>query len=158
MLKEKFASLPSREQRILLVATPIIVILLLWLTLIKPALNNHQSLQQRIIQKSADLAWMQQAAYQLNSHPTTTLVNSGISLRQSVTKIFTQQNINLNRIQTGSNDEISVWADNVSFNSLLMAIQDISQQGLDVSQAQISRTDQEGIVNVRLTLAQTGGS
>ncbi len=154
MLKEKYAALSRREQHILLFALPIGIVLVLWLLLIRPTLAHHSALQNKLAQKTEDLAWLQQAAAQIKvpSEPSST---NEQPLRQRVTQIFAQHSINLSRVQSGNNEEVSVWSDNASFNGVLSAIQSGIEQNIQISQAQISTAEQPGRVNVRLSFTET---
>lgn len=154
MLKEQFNILSRREQQIILIASPIIICLLIWLLVIEPSFEKNNTLRQKLQTKHSDLLWMQQAAQKIQINgPQTDEHNNDQppSLRHSVTQLFTQHKINLNRIQEDA-EEVNIWVDNESFNKLLTAIQAMSLQGLTISQAQINKTDKPGIVDARLTL------
>lgn len=154
MLKEQFNILSRREQQIILIASPVIICLLIWLVVIEPSFEENKTLKQKLHTKQIDLSWMQQASEKIKlngSQPSEQNNDQPTSLRQLVTQLFTQHKINLNRIQEDG-DEVSIWVDNEPFNKLLSAIQATSLQGLKISQAQISKTDKLGIVGARLTL------
>lgn len=154
MLKEQFNILSRREQQIILIASPVIICLIIWLVVIEPSFEENKTLKQKLHTKQIDLSWMQQASEKIKlngSQPSEQNNNQPASLRQLVTQLFTQHKINLNRIQEDG-DEVSIWVDNEPFNKLLSAIQATSLQGLKISQAQISKTDKPGIVGARLTL------
>jgi len=157
MLKEKYAALSRREQHILLFALPIGIVLVLWLLLIRPTLAHHSALQSKLAQKTEDLAWLQQAAAQIEAPSGPSSTNEQ-PLRQRVTLSFAQHSINLSRIQSGNNEEISVWSDNASFNGILSAIQSGIEQNIQISQAQISTAEQSGRVNARLSFIEAANT
>ncbi|MDO6784691.1 type II secretion system protein GspM [Neptunomonas phycophila] len=152
MLKERFAALNRKDQQTLLIAAPIVALLIIWLAIVNPQLERHQQLTQELERKQADLAWMQQAAMSLNSQQSNApnALAAG-SLRQEATQAFTRQKISINRIQSNQENELSMWADQVSFDQLLTVLGSLTTRGITLDQIQLNPTT-AGRVNVRLTL------
>lgn len=153
MLKNWLNTLSEREKQILLIALPLVVLLLLWLLLINPALQQHSKLGKQLDRKSADLVWMQQAARQVTPRPADQ--NNTGSLRQQITELLSRHKFTPSRIQADqSGNSLSLWLDSVQFEQLLSWIEAAQLQALQVTKAQISPADKAGFVSARLTLAR----
>jgi general secretion pathway protein M len=155
-LKQYYQSLNTREQKIVWLATPLVLFMILWLAVINPQLENHRQLSQQLEKKQSDWVWMQQAASQLKGHSSTggQMIN-GEDLRRVATQLFAQQKITLSRIQNGRDNELSLWADQVIFDRLLNVLQALQQQGVSLASLQLTPTT-PGHVNMRLTLTVSG--
>ena len=150
-IKQYYANLNAREQRIVWIAAPIIALMIVWLAIINPQLQNHRSLTQQLEKKQADWLWMQQATSQVKGQPQGGESVSADDLRRVATRLFAQQKITLSRIQNGRDGELSLWADQVVFDQLLNVLQALQQQGVSLASLQLTPTA-PGLVNMRLTL------
>jgi general secretion pathway protein M len=154
-IQQYYQSLNAREQKIVWIAAPLIVLMILWLAIINPQLQKHQQLSQQLEKKQADWLWMQQAAAQLKGQPAGLEAVSSDDLRRVATRLFAQQKITLSRIQNGRDNELSLWADQVVFDQLLNVLQALQQQGISINSLQLTPTE-PGRVNMRLTLSAAG--
>ena len=154
-IQQYYQSLNAREQKIVWIAAPLIILMILWLAIINPQLQKHQQLSQQLEKKQADWLWMQQAAAQLKGQPAGLEAVSSDDLRRVATQLFAQQKITLSRIQNGRDNELSLWADQVVFDQLLNVLQALQQQGISINSLQLTPTE-PGRVNMRLTLSAAG--
>lgn len=149
MLREKYSALSQREQQTLLLATPIVISLLLWLMVLKPVLQHQSTLEKQLQQKQIDLAWMRKVQPQLKQ-PSSSKVSTR-PLRQQVTLSLRQQQITPKRIQSNQSNQLSIWADSVPFQRVLQTIETSQRRGLNLMDAQISKTEISGMVSIKLT-------
>jgi len=156
-MKHWFLTLPRREQRLLLIATPLILMLLFWYLLISPQQAQQAQLQQQIEAKGRTLEWMQAAAHQVKQlQKQAPSRSANQNLRQLATRLAKQQRITVSRVQPLSDGRISLWAENIRYEDSLRYFDQLAKQGVQVVQTQLSAQSSLGYINLYLTLKRGG--
>ncbi|NQZ33055.1 MAG: type II secretion system protein M [Oceanospirillaceae bacterium] len=155
MLMDKYHELSHREQWILKIAAPTVMVMLIWLIIIKPIIDTDAKLHQSIASKQQQLQWMQKNAGKISA--TTQSTRSGPSnksqLRQQMNQLIKKHRLSVERIGNINQTDISYRLDNSLFNSVLALLQDLQQQNIKVVQVQIAKSKNLGKVNTRLLVA-----
>lgn len=145
-------SLTDREKQILLFATPGIVLLILWLTLISPTIEKNQHLNKALVNKSEDYQWMlnsQHLVPQQSDHNTPSL-STNKSIRQLVNEIFNQSNLSVKRLNGISEEKVSITINDVEFNKVIIAIGQLENRGISLSKAQFLPNERSGVTSAEL--------
>jgi len=156
MLIDHYHALSRREQLLLIFSAPVIILLLLWILMVKPIIDSHNSLTAKIASNQAKLAWMQSNAVRTgNSRNSTngTSANNKSQLRQQMNKLLKRHNLSVERIQNINRTNISYRFDNAKFNSVLRLIDNIEKQQIGLAEVQFSTAKLNGFVNSRLVVA-----
>ncbi|EPJ55678.1 MAG: hypothetical protein OFPI_02880 [Osedax symbiont Rs2] len=160
MLREKFYALSTREQQILSIAVPIIIIMLCWLVLLKPMLDNRSRLLLGIANNQQQLSWMRENTGRVAKvSPASASVDSPrdkSQLRQIMNQLLSAQKISIQRIQNVNKKDVSYHLDNSDFNSILQLLKDCQDRNIQIVQLQITKAKSAGKVNTRLTIAIQG--
>mgnify|MGYP000008756492 CR=1 FL=1 len=153
MLKDKYHALSSREQLIIKLATPLVLILIAWLVLIKPIIDTQAKLNKSIANKEQQLTWMKNNAGNLQSSPSAAMsITSTSQLRQLMNQLLQVHKITVERIQNINNNAVSYLFNNSQFDDVLRLVKDLQEMGVTTSQLQISSAKTPGRVNSRLTV------
>jgi type II secretory pathway component PulM len=158
MLKDKFYALSAREQKILIIAAPVVALLIVWLVIIKPIIDTDTRLTKSNTLKQQHLTWMLSNAHQVKSNTTTAAnqhappVNKS-QLRQIMGQLLKSQKISIQRIQNINQQNVSYQLDDSDFNSILRLIAKCADRQIKVVQLQIAKSSLIGKVNTRITVA-----
>jgi len=156
MLIDKYHALSKREQQILIFATPVVILLILWILVIKPIIDTQGKLTRNIENNRVKLTWMLENAARtgnLNIATTNNAPKNKSQLRQQMNKLLKNHQLSVDRIQNINNTDVSYRLNNAKFNSVLALLDSIEKQGVKVAQIQISKAKLTGIVNTRLVVA-----
>lgn len=159
MIKQKYNALSHREQTILKVAIPLTFLLISWLLVIKPMIDNKQKITKNILKHQQQLNWMQQNSHLVANNSTNQRIVTGSTpanksqLRQVMGQLIKAQKISIERIQNINQRDINYQLDNNNFNSVLQLVKACEERGIEIIQVQIIKSKQLGKVNTRLTVA-----
>lgn len=148
-LKTWFANLTQREQR-LVSGGAISFTVLVFYYLIWSPLNTALHTQQRALSEQQELLlWVQeQASRAAQLRQSNQQVSFTGSLTQLVNQTTRSSGISVSRMQP-QNDYLQVTIDSVPFNALLTWLNTLESRGVMILQADITETDNPGIVQVR---------
>jgi general secretion pathway protein M len=152
-LQQRWGSLSVREQKTLIAGGTFLVLLLLWWGLLRPLLAYQQELHRKAESLSEQLEWMQQQAPRLaGARQQPTLSGQGTPA-EIASASARQLGISISRVQPKGQDAVSLWVDEVPAKRLLQWLKELQQQGLVVSNAQISKVS-DGMLRATLTLSR----
>jgi general secretion pathway protein M len=154
-----YHGLQQRERQLVLAASAVIVITLLYLTIWEP-IHKGVEVQTQKYQTHIDiLDWMQVAATEVR-----TLQASGAAKRQTnssqpvsllVEKSAATAGLKpyLRKLESTSDKGARVTIDDASFDQVLLWLSTLqTQYGISVSSANFDRADKAGAINARMTL------
>jgi len=158
-IKNWYHGLQQRERQLVLAASAVIIITLLYLTIWEPIHQGIEEQTQKYQTQIDILDWMQTAAIEVR-----TLQASGAAKRQTnssqpVTLLVENSAATaglkpyLSKLESTSEKGARITIDAASFDQLLLWLNTLqSQYGITVSSANLDRNNTPGAVNARMTL------
>lgn len=158
-IKNWYQGLQQRERQLVLAASAVIIITLLYLTIWEPIHQGIEEQTQKYQTQIDILDWMQTAAIEVR-----TLQASGAAKRQTnssqpVTLLVENSAATaglkpyLSKLESTSEKGARITIDAASFDQLLLWLNTLqSQYGITVSSANLDRNNTPGAVNARMTL------
>lgn len=149
-LKQRFAQLSEREQKMVTIAVAFVTIGLLYALVYAPISNSIETNRLAVKNQSELLTWVKQNAnkvIQLRSSNSGSNSFNG-SLPQAVNQTAARFDITITRMQP-QGDEIQVWVDNARFNDVIAWLNAIEQTGISIVEADIAESDIPGNIKVR---------
>jgi type II secretory pathway component PulM len=156
-LQTKFNSLSLREQRMLMLGTPVIICLFSWLFIIQPIIDTEKKLTKAVSNKQLQLDWMLENALKVKSSSpaTNNRLKQGLSsksqLRQVMNMLLKKYRISIDRIQNVNQKNVSYQLNYSNFNNILKLIKDSEEHGVTIVQLQVGQKETVGI-NTRLVV------
>jgi general secretion pathway protein M len=155
-MKAWWESLATRERALIsggaLVALAVLGYGLAW----EPFQSSHRRLQQSVAEQRADLAWMQQAAQEIQRLSSAApLENDGRSLLTLVDQTARTAGLGaaLKQITPQGDDKLSARLDRVEFDQLLDWLGALERQyPVVLINLNVDRTETTGLVNARVIL------
>ncbi|USH02348.1 type II secretion system protein M [Grimontia kaedaensis] len=144
--------LSRREQRLLSVATAVLVLGALYWGVVSPLQVRAEQAQQRLVSERNLLTWVNGKAAEIQALRRAA-GNSGqvsaLPLNQSVTTTVKRYNLEIVRLQP-QREEIQVWLKPMPFNSLISWLDFLStNHGVEVKFIDVGKTDTQGVVEVK---------
>jgi len=154
-----YQGLQQRERQLVLAASAVIIITLLYLTIWEPIFKGIESQTQKYQTQLEILDWMLTAATEVrtlqasgatkrrtnNSQPVTLLVEK--SAATAGLKPY------LRKLESTSDKGARITIDDASFDQVLLWLNTLqTQYGISVSSANLDRADKAGAINARMTL------
>lgn len=157
-MRNYWDSLQPRERLILAMASLFIVIILLYLLLIEPALNERDKLEGRIANQQEDLLWMKDAATQLKgvSGRLGQKRVGGQSLLSYVDRSAKEHALGaaIKRIQPEGN-KVRIRFEKVAFDRMTNWLAQIELAGYSIDGVVIERQADAGMVNARIVIGSS---
>lgn len=150
---ESFSALPQRQQRLIIGAVVLAVVLVIIAVLV-PLDHSVTSTQQRLAKKRADLAWMQSVAPELATAPAPPS-DSGESLLVIIDRSARESGLasSLTGSEPGLGGSLSVRLQKAPFDTLVAWLARLAQQnGVVVDSATIDGAGAPGLVNAAVVL------
>ncbi|NVJ49196.1 MAG: type II secretion system protein M [Gammaproteobacteria bacterium] len=150
-LTEWYGQLSERDKKVVQIAAPISVLIIIVFAVIIPINSAVSSLRSEVADNKKAVVLLQAEAPRGTQGGAK---KSFSSLTNLVTSTTRQYNFKLDRFEEKSSSEISVWFDSVAFDQLLQWLENLDNDyGVKSSFVTISQTSETGIVrtNVRLT-------
>lgn len=149
-MKEWWNSLAEREQRLVMMLAPVLLIAVLFFGIWKPVMTGASQTEQQVAAAERELAWMKtQAERVLSAARQPTGAKGSGSLSAIVNQVAAGRSITITRLQP-QGDALQVWIDEVSWGDLLGLLETLKRDyGVMVTSADLARTDTEGLVKVR---------
>ncbi|WP_144392273.1 type II secretion system protein GspM [Pleionea sediminis] len=144
-----YEQLAERDKKIVQIASPVVVLLLIIFAIILPVNNLVSDLRDDVKDNKQAVVYLHQQAPQSSGSGK----RSFSSLTSVVTSTTRQKQFQLARFEEKKNGEINVWFDEISFDKMLEWLADLENDyGITTSYINISQTQEIGIVraNVRL--------
>jgi len=142
-----------RDQKVLKIGVAVVFFGLFYFILIKPLQHQRSQMAQRIIKAESDLNWMKNKSSLFSGTNSQSPQSSKIAANIIVTRAAKKYSLKLTRIQPKNNQQYGLWLEQVSFDNLLLWIQDIQMQGVQVTSMDINKTDSIGYVKATLTVS-----
>jgi general secretion pathway protein M len=159
-LRDWLASLSTRERNLVYAAGALLGVALVYLVLVLPFTTMSRKLSTRVEQKTADLAWMRQAAPGAVAAAGVASRSTGESLVVIVDRTAREAGLGpMLRDQSPSgNGGLRLRIEGASFDMLVTWLASLQQQhGVGIDIAMIDATG-PGLVNATLSLTQPGAT
>jgi type II secretory pathway component PulM len=129
----------------------VIIVMGIW----QPATGYAEKAQTSRDRQRELISWMKATESKARATAGSQVISrrSGQSLLTSVSKTAKTHKIQPNKLQPGSNDEVSVVFEAVAFNLLLSWLEDLQlEQGIHVRQISVDKHELPGTVSARIVL------
>ena len=154
-----YRGLQQRERQLVLAASVVIIITLLYLVIWEPIHEGLEEQTQKYQAQLEILEWMQAASAEAAALKASGVSNNKASSTQPVTLLVENSAATaglkpfMSKLESTSDKGARVTLDAASFDQLLLWLNTLqSQYGISVSAANLDRDDKPGAVNVRMTL------
>ena len=154
-----YHGLQQRERQLVLAASAVIIVTLLYLIIWEPIHNGVEE-QARKYQAQIDiLEWMQAAAVEVRTLKASGAANRNTNSSQPVSLLVEKSTASaglkpyLRKLESTTDKGARITLDAVSFDQVLLWLSTLqTQYGISVTSANLDRDDSAGAVNVRMTL------
>lgn len=149
-LKQRFAQLTDREQKLVVISAVVIVIGAIYFLIYAPMQASIERNSASLSSQKELLTWVTQnanRAQQLKQSGGQGNQFSG-SLPQAVNQTANNSDITISRMQP-QGDDIQIWVDNARFDNVLNWLQSLEKMGVQIIEADIAEGDSPGIVKIR---------
>ena len=154
---DSWNNLQPREQSTVIAAATIMLLLMGYLFLFEPYLEQRDRLELSIANQQEDLLWMRQAAEQIKQLKKSGVQKGsrGLSLLSFVDQSTKRHKLDkeIKRIQP-EGSKVRVSFEVISFNKMIGWLSDLEKSGYSVKGAVIERGEEPGIVNARIVIEQ----
>ncbi len=148
-LLEWYESQPEREQKLIQILAPVIVVLMLIFAVILP-LENLVNKKQNEVERTREaviLLLQQQPQGQTSNKKQVT------SLTNIVTNTSRQMGFKLDRFEEKKDGEINLWFDRIGFDKMVAWLARLENEyGITASYVSVSQTSDQGVVRANLRL------
>lgn len=151
MIKQFLGELTTSERHRLFVASLLILVLLIYILIWTPLIDQHRALNQTLQQKQQLLRWMEASASIVASNNTPRETLDTASLQRLVSSRARYHKIEISRLQSMTNGRVQLHIDHLSFNTLLDFVAFLNAKGAILDQASIKQLDSSGSVSTGLT-------
>jgi len=155
-IRQRFEELAPRERRLVYLAGGFVAAAAIYFIVVMPLQAYSSRAASRVAQKSADLAWMQQAAPQVMAAGAAGGGGSGESLVVLVDRTAREAGLGASvRDQSPNGDNgLRLRLEGAQFDVLIAWLVNLQQQyGVTVASANVDAATAPGLVNASLTLA-----
>jgi len=154
-----YQGLQQRERQLVLTASVVIVITLLYLTIWEPIHKGIEDQTQKYQTQADILDWMQTAAIEVRTLKATGATKRRTNSSQPVTLLVENSAAAaglkpyIRKLESTTDKGARVTIDAASFDQVLLWLNTLqTQYGISVSSAKLDRVDKAGAVNARMTL------
>jgi len=146
--KQKWQQLNAREKSLILIMSVIIGIFIFYTLIWQPVNSRIIKAEKKRIRQQQLLHWVQEKTQQYQQTKHLGKRNSG-SLTGIINRTARQHKINITRMQP-QGDDLQVWLDEAPFEQLLHWLEQLTiSEGIKIKAIDISKTDTQGVVQVR---------
>jgi len=156
-----YQGLQQRERQLVLAASAVIIITLLYLNIWEPIHKGIEEQTQKYQSQIDILDWMQTAATEVRTLKASGATKRRTNSTQPVTLLVEQSTTTaglkpyLTKLESTSDKGARVTIDAASFDQILIWLNTLqTQYGITVSSANLDRDDKPGAVNARMTLSR----
>jgi general secretion pathway protein M len=161
-MKAWWATLANRERLLVVLAGGTVLIALLYLMVWEPFAQERSALASRVQAHQKDLAWMEQAAAELQGLRATTRTHTVQGRQRSLLAVIdasakqTGLRKVIQRMEPVGQEGVKLWVENADFDRLIGWLGDLKQRfGIRVTRASFDRKDTPGRVDARLSLQRS---
>jgi general secretion pathway protein M len=154
-----YRGLQQRERQLVLAASAVIVITLLYLTIWEPIHKGVEVQTQKYQTQTDILDWMQTAAIEVMTLKTSGAARRTSNSSQPVSLLVEKSAATaglkpyLRKLESTSDKGARVTINDASFDQILLWLSTLqTQYGISVSSANIDRADKAGAIDARMTL------
>ncbi len=154
-----YRGLQQRERQLVLAASIIVTVTLLYLVIWEPMHNGLEEQEQKYHTQLEILEWMQKASIEARTLRASGVSNRTVNSTQPVTLLVENSTTTaglkpfMSKLESTSDKGARITLDAVSFDQMLLWLNTLqTQYGITVSSANLDRDDKPGAVNVRMTL------
>ena len=149
-LKQWYAGLEESEQRIVLIASVLLTLLIIVFGIVKPMNDKVNSLEMKIKTKQSTISeWKTNMPKLLASKGGAQVAGGGQTLSNIVTTSTRRFNLRVSRVQEKASGEMQVWFDNVPFNDFVRWVADLNNRyQVSVATANIRNKDRNGLTSI----------
>lgn len=156
-MKAWFAGLEANERRLIMIAAPLLLLMLLYVAVWEPLTNNVDALRVSTAEQQSLLAWMRGAAQEVkqlrgrSGQPAKP--PSGQSLLSLVDRTAKSGQLGpaLKRVQPDGEQKVRVWLESASFDDVVRWLTALeSSHGVHVESSVFQALEATGRVDVRL--------
>jgi general secretion pathway protein M len=154
-MKLWWAGLAERERRLLIAAAIVIGVFLWWLALLRPLGAARDELSARLPEVRAKAAASEAAIPQIRAGASAaTQPRVGQSLLALADASARNAGLSgaLDRVEPQGDAEVRVWLKDADFDALAAWAEQLSAEGVSISEWSVDRALAPGVVNARLTL------
>ena len=160
-IKNWYHGLQQRERQLVLAASVVVIITLLYLIIWEPIHNGLRDQTQKYESQVDILDWMQTAATEVRALKATGATKRSTNSSQPVSLVVERSAATagikpfIRKLESTSDKGARVTIDEASFDQLLLWLSTLqTQYGISVSSANLDRVDKPGAVNARMTLSR----
>ncbi|MGD8934439.1 MAG: type II secretion system protein M [Gammaproteobacteria bacterium] len=154
-----YRGLQQRERQLVLAASIIVIVTLLYLVIWEPMHKGLEEQTQKYHTQLEIFEWMQKASIEARALKASGISNETAGSTQPVTLLVENSTTTaglkpfMSKLESTSDKGARVTLDAVSFDQMLLWLNTLqTQYGITVSSANLDRDDKPGAVNVRMTL------
>ena len=158
-IKHWYQGLQQRERQLVLAASTVIIITVLYLTIWEPIHQGIEDQTQKYQTQADILDWMQTAAIEVRTLQASGAAKRRTNSSQPVTLLVENSAATaglkpyLSKLESTSEKGARITIDAASFDQLLLWLNTLqTQYGITVSSANLDRNSTPGAVNARMTL------
>ena len=158
-LQHWYQGLQQRERQLVLAASAVIVITLLYLTIWEPIHKGMENQTQKYQTQVDILDWMQAAAVEVRALQASGTAKRRTNSSQPVSLLVEKSAATaglkpyLRKLESTQDKGARVTFDDASFDQVLLWLNTLqTQYGISVSSANLDRADKTGTINARMTL------
>lgn len=156
-MKSWFAGLEANERRMIMIAAPLLLVMLLYVAVWEPVVNNVDSLRVSTAKQESLLVWMQGAAKEVKQlrgqSGQRAKPPSGQSLLSLVDRTAKSGQLGpaLKRVQPDGEQKVRVWLEAASFDDVVRWLTSLEiRHGVHVASSVFQALETTGRVDVRL--------
>lgn len=158
-MKQYWQNLQERERRLVIAGAVVLALLLLYAAVWSPFQDHVRSTRERVAAQQETLAWMQQAAAEINRlrGRTPSARPTGASLLTVTDQVARAQGLTeaLQRVQPDGQKGVRVWLEGAAFDSVLRWLDTlVARHGVTVSSFTVEAGAAPGQVNARIVLEE----
>ncbi|HHZ88501.1 MAG TPA: type II secretion system protein M [Chromatiaceae bacterium] len=161
-MKQWFLNLEKREQRIVSIGAPLLLVFLIYSFGWQPISESVELLKTQTQSQTQTLQWMRKAAVEVKQLRGNTTQRARIPAGQSLLAVIdkTTQTAQLGkavkRIQPKGKNGVQIRLEQAAFDNMIDWLNKLkTQQGISITTISIERLDTPGLVNARISLASS---
>jgi len=151
-----WAQLKPRERMLLIGGGVFIILLMLYSLLWDPLVKKADQLNNSIPAQMELVAWMEQAALEVQelkaNKQEKPQIKGGQSMLAVIDRTAKQRRLSMKRVEPDGSTRVRVWLERASFDDLLLWIGSVQREyGIRIDSVVVDKEDEPGLVNARLT-------
>lgn len=153
-LETQFRNLSRREQRILVILSPLMIALAVWLLLIDPLQTEHFQHQQALEKKQLELSWMQAASKRVAALRKKETSGKQPALDTLCRQLLREVKIKADTIQALNPNQLTIRAYEASYAATLLLLEHLERNHIQLDEVDISANSKPGRITLALKLSR----